>query len=150
MHGDLLDRHRSLRVLIGLVIAALTMYICGVVWSVLVVFGDVIRISPGMLALQAAGLVAIVTGVILVARAPCLSALRPMASVPVPRLPVRHGHRDAHEADQRRGRHLPRGIPWVEPTGCFNWQLDLLVLGAGHRGLGVAGGLGSVAGSVGG
>ena len=64
-----------------------------------VVFGDVIRISPGMLALQAAGLVAIVAGVILVARAPCLSALRPPASVPVPRLPLRHGHKEPHEAD---------------------------------------------------
>jgi drug/metabolite transporter (DMT)-like permease len=63
------------------------------------VFGDVVRISPGMLALQAAGLVAIVTGVILVARAPCLSALRPPASVPVPRLPVLHGHKEPHEAD---------------------------------------------------
>jgi hypothetical protein len=42
-----------------------------------VVFGDVIHISPGLLALQAAGLVALVTGVILVARAPALSSLRP-------------------------------------------------------------------------
>jgi len=70
----------------------------GILLGVLV-FGDVIRISPGMLALQAAGLAAIVTGVILVARAPCLSALRPVASVP--RLPVRHGHREPHEADQQ-------------------------------------------------
>src|SRR5215472_9179250 len=70
----------------------------GILLGVLV-FGDVIRISPGMLALQAAGLAAIVTGVILVARAPCLSALRPVASVP--RLPVRHGHRERHEADQQ-------------------------------------------------
>src|SRR5262249_37341798 len=62
-------------------------------------FGGVIRISPGMLALQAAGLAAIVTGVILVARAPCLGALRPVASVP--RLPVLHGHREPHEADQQ-------------------------------------------------
>ena len=70
----------------------------GILLGVLV-FGDVIRISPGMLALQAAGLAAIVTGVILVARAPCLSALRPVASVP--RLPVLHGHREPHEADQQ-------------------------------------------------
>jgi drug/metabolite transporter (DMT)-like permease len=41
-----------------------------------VVFGDAIRISPGMLALQAAGIVALVVGVILVARAPALSSLR--------------------------------------------------------------------------
>jgi len=41
-----------------------------------VVFGDAIRISPPMLALQAAGIVALVGGVILVARAPALSSLR--------------------------------------------------------------------------
>jgi drug/metabolite transporter (DMT)-like permease len=62
-----------------------------------VVFGDVIRISPGMLALQAAGLAAIVTGVILVARAPALSALRPVTSVP--RLPVMHGRGEPLDAD---------------------------------------------------
>ena len=39
-----------------------------------VVFGDVVHVSPGMLALQAAGLAALVLGVILVARAPVLSA----------------------------------------------------------------------------
>jgi drug/metabolite transporter (DMT)-like permease len=42
-----------------------------------VVFGDVIRISPGTIALQAAGIVALIAGVILVARAPALSSLRP-------------------------------------------------------------------------
>jgi len=41
-----------------------------------VVFGDVIRISPGMLALQATGIAALISGVILVARAPALSSLR--------------------------------------------------------------------------
>src|SRR5258707_10558142 len=55
-----------------------------------------------MLALQAAGLAAIVTGVILVARAPCLSNLRPVASVP--RLPVRHGPREPHGAGGRAAR----------------------------------------------
>lgn len=42
MTRDLLDRHRSLRILVGLVIIALTFYVTGIVWSVLVVFGDVI------------------------------------------------------------------------------------------------------------
>lgn len=42
-----------------------------------VVFGDVVRVSPAMIALQAAGLAAMFTGVILVARAPALSSLRP-------------------------------------------------------------------------
>ncbi|HEY2287071.1 MAG TPA: DMT family transporter [Streptosporangiaceae bacterium] len=49
--------------------------VVGIILGVLV-FGDVIRVSPGTLALQAAGLVALVTGVILVARAPVLSGLR--------------------------------------------------------------------------
>lgn len=43
-----------------------------------IVFGDDIRISPGTIALQAFGLVALVGGVILVARAPMLSGLRPV------------------------------------------------------------------------
>jgi drug/metabolite transporter (DMT)-like permease len=41
----------------------------------IVVFGDAIHLSPGMLALQAAGITALVAGVILVARAPVLSRL---------------------------------------------------------------------------
>src|SRR5258706_2885939 len=83
-----------------------------------VVFGDVIRISPGMLALQAAGVAAVVAGVILVARAPCLSNLRPVASVP--RLPVLHGHREPHEAGERPA---PAGVP----------------VGTGYAGTGYAG-----------
>ena len=47
-----------------------------------VVFGDVIHVSPGLIALQAVGLVALVTGVILVARAPALSSLRPTRLIP--------------------------------------------------------------------
>jgi drug/metabolite transporter (DMT)-like permease len=42
-----------------------------------VVFGDTIDISVGMLAVQAAGIAALVIGVIMVARAPVLSHLRP-------------------------------------------------------------------------
>ncbi|MGH2486357.1 MAG: AI-2E family transporter, partial [Ktedonobacterales bacterium] len=42
MNRDILDRHRSLRILIALVIIALGMYVIGTVWSVLVVFGGVI------------------------------------------------------------------------------------------------------------
>jgi drug/metabolite transporter (DMT)-like permease len=47
-----------------------------------VVFGDVIRISPGMLAVQALGIAALVVGVIMVARAPVLSQLRPVSVIP--------------------------------------------------------------------
>jgi drug/metabolite transporter (DMT)-like permease len=50
--------------------------VVGILLGVLV-FGDVIRISPAMIALQAAGILALVGGVILVARAPVLSGLRP-------------------------------------------------------------------------
>jgi drug/metabolite transporter (DMT)-like permease len=46
-----------------------------------VVFGDVIRISPGMLAVQAAGILALVVGVIMVARAPVLRQLRPGSAI---------------------------------------------------------------------
>jgi len=52
--------------------------LAGIVLGV-VVFGDAIRISPPMLALQAAGLVALICGVVLVARAPALSQLKPHA-----------------------------------------------------------------------
>jgi hypothetical protein len=41
-----------------------------------VVFGDVIEISPGLLAVQAAGIVALVLGVVMVARGPVLGQLR--------------------------------------------------------------------------
>jgi drug/metabolite transporter (DMT)-like permease len=59
-----------------------------------VVFGDVIRISPGMLALQAAGIAAVVVGVIMVARAPVLSNLRHAPSIPhLPARPVRRDPR---------------------------------------------------------
>jgi drug/metabolite transporter (DMT)-like permease len=55
-----------------------------------VVFGDVITISPGMLALQAVGIAALVAGVIMVARAPCLSSLRHVPSLPgLPPVPGR-------------------------------------------------------------
>jgi drug/metabolite transporter (DMT)-like permease len=47
-----------------------------------VVFGDVIEISPGLLAVQAAGIVALVLGVVLVARGPMLSHLRQAAAIP--------------------------------------------------------------------
>jgi hypothetical protein len=63
----------------------------------IVVFGDVIHLSPGMLALQAAGMVALVAGVILVARAPVLSRLSRPAVL------LRH----AQVADQARKGRVP-------------------------------------------
>jgi drug/metabolite transporter (DMT)-like permease len=49
-----------------------------------VVFGDRIDISPGMLAVQAAGIVALVVGVVMVARAPLLSQVRAAVSASSP------------------------------------------------------------------
>jgi len=45
-----------------------------------VVFGDRIKVSPGMLAIQAGGIAAMIVGVITVASAPALSQLREQAS----------------------------------------------------------------------
>jgi drug/metabolite transporter (DMT)-like permease len=50
--------------------------VVGILLGVLV-FGDVIRVTAGLIALQAAGIVMLVAGVVLVARAPALSSLRP-------------------------------------------------------------------------
>jgi hypothetical protein len=57
-----------------------------------VVFGDVIEISPVKLAIQAAGIVALVLGVIMVARAPVLSHLR--TGAPIPGRPIPGGPPD--------------------------------------------------------
>jgi hypothetical protein len=64
----------------------------GILLGVLV-FGDRIQISPGELALQAGGIVALVVGVIMVGRAPALSQLR---TWPPPGLP-----------------HIPGGLPHI-------------------------------------
>jgi drug/metabolite transporter (DMT)-like permease len=69
-----------------------------------IIFGDRIQVSPGLLALQACGLAALVVGVIGVARAPALSAVRGWTppSIPhphglphVPGLPRSEGSADA-------------------------------------------------------
>jgi hypothetical protein len=48
----------------------------------IIVFGDEVRISPVMIAVQAIGIGALVTGVVLVARAPALADLRPAQLAP--------------------------------------------------------------------
>jgi hypothetical protein len=60
-----------------------------------IIFGDRIAITPGALALQAGGIAAMITGVIVVARAPALSGLRNWAppSLPHPHVHVRHSAR---------------------------------------------------------
>jgi drug/metabolite transporter (DMT)-like permease len=68
--------------------------VAGIFLGVLV-FGDAISLSPGILAVQAAGIVALICGVIMVARAPALSRLRP----PHPIL-VHHRHGPGAAAPQ--------------------------------------------------
>ena len=46
--------------------------VAGIVLGI-VVFGDSIRVSPGLILLEASGLIALLIGVILVARSPALS-----------------------------------------------------------------------------
>ena len=87
----------------------------GILLGVLV-FGDRIQITPGELALQACGIVALVVGVILVGRAPALSELRrltpaglPHISGGLPALPGIHGHRsdDHRPGDPHLNSHAP-------------------------------------------
>ena len=66
-----------------------------------VVFGDVVHLSPGVLALQAAGIAALVTGVILVARAPALNELSRPAAL-LPRHPPGQAARDARRPPASR------------------------------------------------
>lgn len=68
-----------------------------------VVFGDKVSLSPAMLALRAAGIAALVVGVIMVARAPALSALRKVPSVHRGREPARHEAADGRAHPLRPG-----------------------------------------------
>lgn len=74
----------------------------GILLGVLV-FGDAIRTSPAMIAVQASGLAALVLGVVLVARAPALTVLRPVRRLPL--APREHPSRPA--AAQIVSRPLP-------------------------------------------
>ena len=62
-----------------------------------VVFGDRINISPGLLALQAAGIAALVVGVVMVARSPRLGQLRPSAVIPDSVIPALIGGKGSHD-----------------------------------------------------
>jgi drug/metabolite transporter (DMT)-like permease len=53
----------------------------------IVVFGDRVQVTPGMLAMQAGGIAALVVGVILVGRAPALSQLRSWTPPSIPSIP---------------------------------------------------------------
>ena len=68
----------------------------------MIVFGDRIQISPGLLAIQAGGVAALVAGVVLVASDPALSQLREQASK------LRPAVRDtaSHAAPRRAALHV--------------------------------------------
>lgn len=51
--------------------------VCGIVFGI-ILFREKVPVSPAMIALQCAGLVALVAGVVLVARAPTLSSIHPV------------------------------------------------------------------------
>jgi drug/metabolite transporter (DMT)-like permease len=68
-----------------------------------IIFGDRVQITPGMLALQAAGIAAMIVGVILVARAPALSALRTWSPSNIP-----HPHPHLHVIQLSPGGATPR------------------------------------------
>jgi drug/metabolite transporter (DMT)-like permease len=67
-----------------------------------VVFGDVVHVSAGMLILQGAGLAALVLGVVLVARAPVLSRLGRQAAAGYPRQGGQAGPAVRHETVRTR------------------------------------------------
>jgi drug/metabolite transporter (DMT)-like permease len=60
----------------------------GILLGVLV-FGDRIQLTPGLLAIQAGGIAALIVGVIMVGRAPALSALRSWTETGISRTPLR-------------------------------------------------------------
>ena len=60
----------------------------------IVVFGDRIQISPGMLAIEAGGIAALIVGVVMVARSSAFSGLRKITEVITPH--TAHGDGSAH------------------------------------------------------
>ena len=129
----------------------------GILLGVLV-FGDRIQISPGELALQAGGIVALIAGVILVGRAPALTQLRRLTppSLPhitgsLPSLPGIHGLTGRHAGDggepgtgpdPRRNGHHAGGAhrsghaPADEPTTPAPLRRPARAGGAGYSRLG--------------
>jgi drug/metabolite transporter (DMT)-like permease len=90
----------------------------------ILVFGDRIQITPGELALQAGGIVALVVGVIIVGRAPALSQLRswsppslPHITGSLPAIPTRPGRPRAEGREPRARRQPPAGPATSEAPG---------------------------------
>ena len=85
--------------------------VAGIVLGV-VVFGDVVHVSPWLLAAQAAGIAAVVGGAVLVARAPVFSDLhlRELPHVALDRLP-------GHHIASHHARLRPLEASWPPPSG---------------------------------
>ena len=86
-----------------------------------IVFGDRIQVSEGMLAVQAAGIAALIVGVIMVGRAPALSQLRSWAPHAIP-----HGivgrHSAQHEDPSANGQSPGAQGPQVLDAPVLNLQ----------------------------
>jgi drug/metabolite transporter (DMT)-like permease len=93
--------------------------VVGILLGVLV-FGDRIQITPGELALQAAGIAALIVGVIIVGRAPALSQLRAWTPPSLPHVPhVPHVPlvpRVPHNLATIPGRHAKRPAKPAKPA----------------------------------
>jgi hypothetical protein len=85
----------------------------------IIVFGDTVPLSPGMIAVQLAGFAALVVGVIMVARAPALAGVRqprrPHRRVPYGTQPGSPGERPAPNRPGPGGRTLPTSPPRQPP-----------------------------------
>ena len=81
--------------------------VAGIVLGI-VVFGDRVQISPGMLAIEAGGIAALIVGVVLVARSSAFGGLRKITDVITPHTtpteaPARRPDDTAHRRDELNG-----------------------------------------------
>ena len=82
----------------------------------LVVFGDRIQISPGMLAIEAGGIAALIVGVVLVARSSAFGGLRKIPHVITPHTAPAAGSRTVSPPGRRAGQPgQPQDQPAREP-----------------------------------
>ncbi len=85
----------------------------------IVVFGDSIQITPGMLAIQAGGIAALIIGVIAVARSSAFSRLRKITALTAPHGP--HGHLSPARSADGQVPSAPAGEP--DPAGSAEGQV---------------------------
>jgi drug/metabolite transporter (DMT)-like permease len=99
----------------------------------ILVFGDTVRITPGLLALQTSGLAAIVGGVILVARAPVFRGLRGGRghAHPHPEVEPIRGASDAEPADGHTSEPTDDSSPAASVGSRLVRAWSLLVLSVG-------------------